>query len=88
MSCSIILFDVHFFCSQGANRAAEDAERERREREERMRHTRNPGTRVLPPTTAGRPRGTQDVAPPTPLTPTSHTGRNKGQVQILCSKIL
>ncbi|RXM33834.1 Casein kinase I isoform delta [Acipenser ruthenus] len=57
----------------GANRAAEDAERERREREERMRHTRNPGTRVLPPTTAGRPRGTQDVAPPTPLTPTSHT---------------
>ncbi|KAG2460622.1 KC1D kinase, partial [Polypterus senegalus] len=57
----------------GANRAAEDAERERREREERMRHTRNPATRGLPSTASGRPRGTQDVAPPTPLTPTSHT---------------
>uniref|UniRef100_A0A8C4TL74 non-specific serine/threonine protein kinase n=1 Tax=Erpetoichthys calabaricus TaxID=27687 RepID=A0A8C4TL74_ERPCA len=52
---------------------AEDAERERREREERMRHTRNPATRGLPSTASGRPRGTQDVAPPTPLTPTSHT---------------
>ncbi|XP_075025281.1 casein kinase I isoform X9 [Calonectris borealis] len=56
----------------GASRAAEDAERERREREERLRHTRNPAVRGLPSTASGRLRGTQDVAPPTPLTPTSH----------------
>ncbi|XP_023794695.1 casein kinase I isoform X7 [Cyanistes caeruleus] len=56
----------------GASRAAEDAERERREREERLRHTRNPTVRGLPSTASGRLRGTQDVAPPTPLTPTSH----------------
>ncbi|EMP32464.1 Casein kinase I isoform delta [Chelonia mydas] len=57
----------------GASRAAEDAERERREREERLRHTRNPAVRGLPSTASGRLRGTQDVAPPPPLTPTSHT---------------
>ncbi|KAK0677507.1 KC1D kinase, partial [Pygoscelis papua] len=56
----------------GASRAAEDAERERREREERLRHTRNPAVRGLPSTASGRLRGTQDVAPSTPLTPTSH----------------
>ncbi|OPJ79550.1 casein kinase I isoform A [Patagioenas fasciata monilis] len=56
----------------GASRAAEDAERERREREERLRHTRNPAVRGLPSTASGRLRGTQDTAPPTPLTPTSH----------------
>ncbi|KAF4797409.1 Casein kinase I isoform delta [Turdus rufiventris] len=56
----------------GASRAAEDAERERREREERLRHTRNPAVRGLPSTASGRLRGTQDVVPPTPLTPTSH----------------
>ncbi|KAI1232560.1 hypothetical protein IHE44_0007028 [Lamprotornis superbus] len=56
----------------GASRAAEDAERERREREERLRHTRNSAVRGLPSTASGRLRGTQDVAPPTPLTPTSH----------------
>ncbi|NWV79803.1 KC1D kinase, partial [Dasyornis broadbenti] len=56
----------------GASRAAEDAERERREREERLRHTRNSAVRGLPSTASSRLRGTQDVAPPTPLTPTSH----------------
>ncbi|TRZ14386.1 hypothetical protein HGM15179_012677 [Zosterops borbonicus] len=56
----------------GASRAAEDAERERREREERLRHTRNPAVRGLPSTASGRLRGTQDVTPPAPLTPTSH----------------
>lgn len=58
---------------QGANRAAEDAERERRDREDRMRHGRNPGARGLP-AASGRPRAAQDVTPPTPLTPASHTG--------------
>ncbi|XP_014064931.1 casein kinase I isoform X2 [Salmo salar] len=58
--------------SKGANRAAEEAERERRDREDRLRHSRNPGARGLP-AASGRPRGTQDTAPPTPLTPTSHT---------------
>lgn len=62
------------FPSQGASRAADDAERERRDREERLRHSRNPATRGLPSTASGRLRGTQEVAPPTPLTPTSHTG--------------
>ncbi|XP_063819295.1 casein kinase I [Pseudophryne corroboree] len=57
----------------GASRAAEDAERERREREERLRHARNPAARGLPSTASGRLRGTQEVTPPTPLTPTSHT---------------
>lgn len=58
----------------GANRAAEEAERERRDREDRLRHGRNPGARGIP-AASGRPRGTQDGAPPTPLTPTSHTGQ-------------
>lgn len=62
------------FPSQGASRAADDAERERRDREERLRHSRNPAARGLPSTASGRLRGTQEVAPPTPLTPTSHTG--------------
>uniref|UniRef100_A0A4X1U7B7 non-specific serine/threonine protein kinase n=1 Tax=Sus scrofa TaxID=9823 RepID=A0A4X1U7B7_PIG len=57
----------------GASRAADDAERERRDREERLRHSRNPATRGLPSTASGRLRGTQEAAPPTPLTPTSHT---------------
>ncbi|XP_019654317.2 casein kinase I isoform X4 [Ursus americanus] len=57
----------------GASRAADDAERERRDREERLRHSRNPAARGLPSTASGRLRGTQEVAPPTPLTPTSHT---------------
>ncbi|XP_054565708.1 casein kinase I isoform X5 [Eptesicus fuscus] len=57
----------------GASRAADDAERERRDREERLRHSRNPATRGLPSTASGRLRGTQEVAAPTPLTPTSHT---------------
>lgn len=61
-------------CAQGANRAAEEAERERRDREDRLRHGRNPGARGIP-AVSGRPRGTQDGAPPTPLTPTSHTGQ-------------
>lgn len=62
------------FPLQGASRAADDAERERRDREERLRHSRNPAARGLPSTASGRLRGTQEVAPPTPLTPTSHTG--------------
>ncbi|OXB81115.1 UNVERIFIED_CONTAM: hypothetical protein H355_005045 [Colinus virginianus] len=64
----------HGFLKQffGTSRGAEDAERERREREERLRHTRNPAVRGLPSTASGRLRGTQDVAPPTPLTPASH----------------
>ncbi|XP_036159437.1 casein kinase I isoform X3 [Myotis myotis] len=57
----------------GASRAADDAERERRDREERLRHSRNPATRGLPSTASGRLRGAQEVAAPTPLTPTSHT---------------
>ncbi|KAA0705573.1 Casein kinase I isoform delta [Triplophysa tibetana] len=61
----------------GANRAAEDPERERRDREERLRHGRNPAPRGMIPTSSGRPRGTQEVAPPTPLTPTSHTGMER-----------
>uniref|UniRef100_A0A8C2AH91 non-specific serine/threonine protein kinase n=1 Tax=Cyprinus carpio TaxID=7962 RepID=A0A8C2AH91_CYPCA len=56
----------------GANRTAEEVERERRERDERMRHSRNPAARGIP-AASGRPRPTQDGAPPTPLTPTSHT---------------
>ncbi|OXB61124.1 hypothetical protein ASZ78_013687 [Callipepla squamata] len=66
----------HGFLKQffGTSRGAEDAERERREREERLRHTRNPAVRGLPSTASGRLRGTQDVAPPTPLTPASHGG--------------
>lgn len=59
---------------QGANRAAEEVERERRDREDRLRHGRNPGARGVP-AASGRPRGTQDAVPPTPLTPTSHTGQ-------------
>uniref|UniRef100_A0A4W4F070 non-specific serine/threonine protein kinase n=1 Tax=Electrophorus electricus TaxID=8005 RepID=A0A4W4F070_ELEEL len=59
--------------TKGANRAAEDAERERRDREERLRHGRNPGARGMP-AASGRPRATQDAAPPTPLTSASHTG--------------
>ncbi|TRY87144.1 hypothetical protein DNTS_010213 [Danionella cerebrum] len=54
----------------GANRTAEETDR--RERDERMRHSRNPAARGLP-AVSGRPRPTQDGAPPTPLTPTSHT---------------
>lgn len=66
------------FPLQGASRAADDAERERRDREERLRHSRNPAARGLPSTASGRLRGTQEVAPPTPLTPTSHTGEWAG----------
>lgn len=58
----------------------EDAERERRDREERLRHGRNPAARGMP--SASRPRGTQDVAPPAPLTPTSHTGENTQQTEL------
>lgn len=65
---------------QGANRAAEDPERERRDREERLRHGRNPAARGMMPSSSGRPRGTQEVAPPTPLTPTSHTGKTSTAV--------
>ncbi len=65
---------VVFLLSQGANRTTEEAERERRERDERMRHSRNPAIRGIP-AASGRPRPTQDGAPPTPLTPTSHTGK-------------
>lgn len=65
-----------FLPPQGASRATDDAERERRDREERLRHSRNPATRGLPSTASGRLRGTQEVAPPTPLTPTSHTGES------------
>lgn len=43
-----------------------------------MRHSRNPATRGLPSTASGRLRGTQEVAAPTPLTPTSHTGECPG----------
>uniref|UniRef100_G3NC04 non-specific serine/threonine protein kinase n=1 Tax=Gasterosteus aculeatus aculeatus TaxID=481459 RepID=G3NC04_GASAC len=56
----------------GANRAAEEAERERRDREDRLRHGRNPVARGIP-AASGRPRGAQEGAPPAPLTPTSHT---------------
>lgn len=66
------------FPSQGASRAVDDSERERRDREERLRHPRNPAARGLPSTASGRLRGTQEVAPPTPLTPTSHTGEWAG----------
>lgn len=68
---------------QGANRAAEDAERERRDREERLRHGRNPAARGMP-SASSRPRGTQDVAPPAPLTPTSHTGESNQLTQNTC----
>ncbi|KAM9471398.1 casein kinase I isoform 2-T3 [Salvelinus alpinus] len=60
----------------GANRAAEDAERERRAGEDRLRQgqARAPaGARGIP-SASGRPRGAQDAAAPAPLTPTSHTG--------------
>ncbi|KAK0134862.1 Casein kinase I isoform delta-B [Merluccius polli] len=59
----------------GANRAAEDAERERREREERLRHGRAPAARAGP-SASGRPRGAPEVAAPSPLTTTSHTGQS------------
>lgn len=65
---------------QGANRAAEDAERERREREERLRHSRNPGARGIA-SASGRARAAQDAAAPSPLNPASHTGLNT------CSKL-
>lgn len=68
-------------CAQGANRAAEEAERERRDREDRLRHGRTPGARGIS-AAPGRPRGTQDGAPPTPLTPTSHTGQYMAQTVI------
>ncbi|XP_038190437.1 LOW QUALITY PROTEIN: casein kinase I-like [Arvicola amphibius] len=57
----------------GASRAADDAEQERRDLEERLdRHSRNPATHGLSSTASGRLRGTQEVAPSTPLTLTSH----------------
>uniref|UniRef100_A0A669DMT4 non-specific serine/threonine protein kinase n=1 Tax=Oreochromis niloticus TaxID=8128 RepID=A0A669DMT4_ORENI len=56
----------------GANRAVEDAERERRERDERMRHSRNPGARGMA-SASGRARAPQEVAAPSPLNPASHT---------------
>lgn len=59
---------------KGANRAVEDAERERREREERLRHSRNPGARGMA-SASGRARAAQDVAAPSPLNPSSHTGQ-------------
>lgn len=59
---------------QGANRAVEDAERERREREDRLRHSRAPAARGLP-AASGRARATQEVAAPSPLNPASHTGQ-------------
>lgn len=64
-----------FSVFQGANRAAEDAERERREREERLRHGRNPGARGMA-SASGRARAAQDVAAPSPLNPTPHTGQH------------
>ena len=60
---------------QGANRAVEDAERERREREERLRHSRNPGARGMA-SASGRARAAQDVAAPSPLNPAAHTGQH------------
>ncbi|KAG7258940.1 hypothetical protein CRUP_000054 [Coryphaenoides rupestris] len=60
----------------GANRAAEDAERERREREERLRHGRTPAARAGP-SASGRPRGAPEVAAPSPLPTTSHTGMER-----------
>ncbi|KAM6966404.1 casein kinase I isoform 1-T1 [Tautogolabrus adspersus] len=60
----------------GANRAVEDAERERREREERLRHSRQPGARGMA-SASGRARATQEVAAPSPLNPASHTGLEK-----------
>uniref|UniRef100_A0A674B0Z5 non-specific serine/threonine protein kinase n=1 Tax=Salmo trutta TaxID=8032 RepID=A0A674B0Z5_SALTR len=63
----------------GANRAAEDAERERRAGEDRLRQgqARAPaGARGIP-SASGRPRGAQDAAAPAPLTPTSHTGMER-----------
>lgn len=60
---------------QGANRAVEDAERERREREERLRHGRNPGARGMA-SASGRARAAQDVAAPSPLNPAAHTGQH------------
>lgn len=59
---------------QGANRAVEDAERERREREERLRHSRNPGARGMA-SASGRARAAQDAAAPSPLNPASHSGQ-------------
>lgn len=61
---------------QGANRAVEDAERERREREERLRHSRNPAARGMA-SASGRARAAQEVAAPSPLNPASHTGEHK-----------
>uniref|UniRef100_A0A8C6U588 non-specific serine/threonine protein kinase n=1 Tax=Neogobius melanostomus TaxID=47308 RepID=A0A8C6U588_9GOBI len=49
----------------GANRAVEDAERERREREDRLRHGRNPAARGMA-SASGRARAGQDVAAPSP----------------------
>lgn len=69
----VLLLLIVYYGLKGANRAAEEAERERRDREDRLRHGRNPGARGVP-AASGRPRGAQDGAPPTPLTPTSHTG--------------
>lgn len=65
---------VRVLC-QGANRAVEDAERERREREERLRHSRNPGARGMA-SASGRARATQEVAAPSPLNPAAHTGQH------------
>lgn len=64
---------------QGANRAVEDAERERREREERLRHSRNPGARGMA-SASGRARAAQDVAAPSPLNPSSHTGKHEHNI--------
>ncbi|KAM6966405.1 casein kinase I isoform 2-T2 [Tautogolabrus adspersus] len=61
----------------GANRAVEDAERERREREERLRHSRQPGARGMA-SASGRARATQEVAAPSPLNPASHTAGAAG----------
>lgn len=76
--CAAVLKVNNLSClvCQGANRAVEDAERERRERDERMRHSRNPGARGMA-SASGRARAPQEVAAPSPLNPVSHTGEQK-----------
>lgn len=72
---------------QGANRAVEDAERERREREERLRHSRNPGARGIA-SASGRARAAQDAAAPSPLNPASHTGQKLDSFQCFVLEVL
>lgn len=80
-----MMLKLTFVC-QGANRAVEDAERERREREERLRHSRNPAARGIA-SASGRARAAQDAAAPSPLNPASHTGLSTGVTNWILSNV-